>query len=111
MLGTLRTSRKHANLRRNAKVAAVVWDVEFSIQIEGTFDEPVDAEQERLRSFFASEFPWEARGRAGRPNHVFFRITPAWARYSDFGDEPPRVLTLDFATGTETRKTWPVVSR
>ena len=110
VMGTLRTSRKFTNLCRNSKVAVVVWDVEFSIQIEGTFDEPVGAEQERLRNVFASEFPWEARKRASRPGHVFFRITPTWARYSDFSDEPPRVLTLDFATETETRGTWPVIS-
>ena len=70
----------------------------------------VGADQERLRSFFAAEFPREARLRASWPNHFFFRITPAWARYSDFTDEPPRVLTLDFVTDTETRGTWPVTS-
>lgn len=110
VMGTLRTSRKYANLGRNPNVAVVIWDDELSIQIEGTFDEPVGADQERLRSFFAAEFPREARLRASRPNHFFFRITPAWARYSDFTDEPPRVLTLDFATETETRGTWPVTS-
>lgn len=109
VMGTLRTSRKWANLQRNPAVAVVVWDDEFSIQIEGTFDEPVGSDQDRLRSFFAAEFPREARLRAGRASHVYFRITPSWVRYSDFSDEPPRVLTLDFAGEIETRDTWPVV--
>ncbi|MGI9016502.1 MAG: pyridoxamine 5'-phosphate oxidase family protein [Euzebya sp.] len=110
VMGTLRTSRKSANLRHSPAVAVVIWGYEFSIQIEGTFDEPVGADQDRLGSFFAAEFPNEARLRAGRPAHFFFRVTPAWARYSDFTDEPPRVLTLDFTTETETRAFWPIIS-
>lgn len=110
VMGTLRTSRKYANLRRHPSVAVVVWGQEFSIQIEGTFDEPAGAGQERLRNLFSTELPSEAERRAGRPNHVFFSITPAWARYSDFTDEPGRVVTLDFASETETRGTWPVIS-
>ena len=110
VMGTLRSSRKYANLQRNPNVALVIWDDDFSIQIEGAFDEPVGVDQERLRRFFSAEFPREARLRATRPNHLFFRITPAWARYTDLTDEPPPVLTLDFATESETRETWPVTS-
>ncbi len=110
VMGTLRTSRKYANLLRNSNTAIVIWDEEFSLQIEGTFDEPIGADLENLQSLFAAEFPKEARLRASRPNHTFFRITPTWARYSDFSDEPPHVLTLDFTNETETRQTWPVTS-
>lgn len=110
VMGTLRTSRKYANLRRRPDVAVVIWGNEYSIQIEGTFDEPVGAGQDRLRSFFATEFPSEARLRAGRPNHFFFRVRPTWARYSDFTDQPPPVLTLDFENATETRATWPIIA-
>ena len=110
VMGTLRTSRKSANLDRNPEVAVAIWDDDFSIQIEGTFDEPVAADQEWLERFFATEFPREARLRAGRPSHFFFRITPSWARYTDLTDEPPRVLTLDFGSETETRETWPVIT-
>lgn len=109
VMGTLRTARKCRNLRRNPNVAVVIWDDDFSIQIEGTFDEPAGGDEERLRNSFAAEFPKEARIRAGRPNHFYFRITPSWARYTDLSDEPPRVLTLDFSTETETRGTWPVI--
>ena len=109
VMGTLRTSRKYANLRRHPLVAVVVWDYEASIQLEGTFREVDGAEQDRLRELFTAELPREAALRAGRPNHFFFTITPHWARYSDFTDEPPRVLTLDFTTETETRQTFPVL--
>lgn len=109
VMGTLRTSRKYANLLERPAVAVVIWDVEFSIQIEGVFDEPAGADQDALRDFFSSEFPWEASRRAGRPAHTFFRVTPTWARYSDFSDDPPRLLTLDFAAETETRGTWPPI--
>lgn len=110
VMGTLSTSRKVANLRRNPKVAVLVWAHEFSIQIEGVFDEPADDDLQRLSQRFADEFPREATVRRGRPSHLYFRITPTWARYTDFSDEPARVLTLDFNAGTETRGTWPVVS-
>ncbi len=110
VMGTLRTSRKYSNLQRNRHVAVVIWDDDFSIQIEGTFDEPTGGDQERLRRFFAGEFPKEATLRAARVNHSYFRITPAWARYTDLTDEPPRVSTLDFVTETETRQAWPVIS-
>lgn len=109
VMGTLRTSRKYANLTRNHQVAVVIWDHEMSIQVEGRFDEPEGAEEERLRTHFATELPREAQLRAGRPNHLFFRITPTWTRYSDFTDEPPRVLTLDFINQTETRDIFPVI--
>jgi hypothetical protein len=110
VMGTLQTSRKYANLQRNPKVAVLVWDSLFSIQIDGIFDQPGGLDLERLRDFFANEQPLEARIRAGRPAHLFFRIRPLWARYSDFMYEPGRVLTLDFERRTETRGTWPVVS-
>jgi len=109
VMGTLRTSRKYTNLQRNPEVAFVVWDDDFSIQIEGRFDEPVGTDQERLAHFFASEFPKEALIRADRPQHVYFRITPTWARYTDLSDDPPRVLTLDLASAGETRSSWPVI--
>jgi len=95
-MGTLRTSRKIVNLRRNPKVAVLIWDDEFSIQIEGLFDEPTGADLERLRTCFANEFPHEFLIREGRPNHLFFRITPVWARYSDFTDEPGRGIDPRF---------------
>lgn len=110
VMGTLHTSRKFANLRSNAKVAVLVWDSLFSIQIDGVYDEPGNADLGRLRDAFDHEFPLEARIRSGRPAHRYFRIRPEWARYTDFMDEPARVLTLDFARGTETRGTWPVIA-
>ena len=109
VMGTLHTSRKFANLRRNSKVAVLIWDSLFSIQIDGAFDQPSGPDLERLRDFFANENPLEARIRGGRPAHVYFRIKPVWARYSDFMDEPGRVLTIDFVHRTEVRSTWPVV--
>lgn len=110
VMGTLRTSRKFANLTRNPKVAVLIWDFEYSIQIEGLFDEPADAELERVRTCFAREFPREMTIRQDRAAHRFFRITPQWMRYSDFTCEPGLVSTLDFMRQTATRNTWPVVA-
>lgn len=109
VLGTLRTSRKYANMQRNPLVAVLIYDDIFALQIEGRMDEPSGPELERLRQVFATEFPLEFRIREGRPNHVFFRLTPAWARHSDFTDEPGRLTTLDFSRGTVTRSAWPAL--
>lgn len=70
VMGTLRTSRKSANLDGNPEVAVAIWDDDFSIQIEGTFDEPVAADQEWLQRFFATEFPREARHRGSSSSGV-----------------------------------------
>ncbi|MEL7155459.1 MAG: pyridoxamine 5'-phosphate oxidase family protein [Actinomycetota bacterium] len=110
VMGTLRTSRKYVNLTANDRVALVIWDYELSIQIEGRFDIPTGADEERLRAQFTAELPREAELRTGRPNHLYFRVTPHWARVSDFSDEPPRVLTIDFLEETETRGTFPVIA-
>ena len=109
VLGTLRTSRKYANLAVNDRVALVIWHYELSIQIEGRFDEPTGSEAQGLRDYFFHELPREAELRAGRPNHTFFRVTPTWIRCSDFSVEPPRVVTLDFVEQSETRQTFPVI--
>ncbi len=109
VMGTLTTSRKYRNLVANDQVALVLWHYELSIQIEGRVDLPTGADQDRLRTQFTAELPREAALRAGRPRHVFFRVVPTWARCSDFSDEPPRVLTLDFVNELETRERFPVV--
>lgn len=113
VMGTLSVSRKFANLGRNSKVAVLIWDSELSIQIEGTFDQPAGPVQDRLRDLFTREFPENARIRATRGprlGHVYFRIVPRWARYSDFTDVPGHVLTLDFAARTERREPWPAAT-
>lgn len=112
VMGTLRTSRKYANFRHNTKSAALIWGNEFSIQIEGDFEQPSCMGQDRLRDLFAHEFPENARIRATRGQrfgHVYFCIVPNWIRYSDFTDVPGHVLTLDFVARTEKREPWPVV--
>lgn len=114
VMGTLAVSRKYANLERNAKVAVLIWDNEFAIQIEGAFEQPSGNGQDRLRELFTYEFPENARIRSARGSdlgHVYFRIVPSWVRYSDFSEVPGRVLTLDFSARTEKREPWPVVRR
>ena len=110
VFGTLTSSRKYANLQSNAQVAFLIWDEMHSLQIEGVVDELAGSDLERLAGLFAGEFPHEARVRAGRARHRFHRIVPHWVRYTDFTEEPGRVLTIDLRSRTEVLGNWPVTS-
>jgi pyridoxine/pyridoxamine 5'-phosphate oxidase len=81
---TLGTSRKAQNLRRDARIALVVgWDEEQTVQLEGTTDEPRDAELAHLKAAYFARFP-DGPERESWPDITYFRVRPTWARYSDF---------------------------
>lgn len=55
---TLESTRKHANLRRDPRIALVIgWDAEKSAQIEGVADFPSGVELERIRAVYFAAFP------------------------------------------------------
>lgn len=81
---TLSTTRKAINLRRDARIALVIgWDEEQTVQLEGIADEPTDSELARLKRVYFERFP-EGPERERWPDITYFRVRPAWARYSDF---------------------------
>lgn len=81
---TLSTTRKAINLRRDARIALVIgWDEEQTVQLEGIADEPTGSELARLKRVYFERFP-EGPERERWPDITYFRVRPAWARYSDF---------------------------
>lgn len=89
---TLDTTRKIANLRRDPRIALVVgWDEEQTAQIEGTADEPGEAELRRLKAVYFAAFP-DGPTREAWPGITYVRVRPTWIRYSDFRGAQPRVV-------------------
>jgi sulfate adenylyltransferase large subunit len=81
---TISTSRKGANLRRDARIALVVgWDEEQTVQIDGIADEPKGAELERLKAVYFQVYADGVERQAWK-DITYVRVRPKWIRYSDF---------------------------
>jgi PPOX class probable F420-dependent enzyme len=94
---TLATTRKAHNLRRDPRVAVVIggWDRETTAQIEGVADFPTGGELDRVRACYFEAYP-DGRARMAWPGITYVRVTPRWARWSDFTQRPPRIVELAF---------------
>lgn len=91
---TVATSRKYRNLRADPRVALVIgWEHEITVQIEGVADVPVGDELERVRACYFAAHP-DGRERLAWPGITHFRVRPTWVRYSDFTQNPPRIVEL-----------------
>jgi pyridoxine/pyridoxamine 5'-phosphate oxidase len=90
---TLETTRKYANLRADPRIALVIgWD-EVTAQIEGVADFPTAGELDRIRACYFLAYP-EGRERLAWPGITHVRVRPTWVRYSDFTQDPPRIVEL-----------------
>ena len=97
VVDTLDDTRKAANLRRDARVSAVIgWDREMTAQIEGVADFPDGDELERIRAVYFQAHP-DGRDRLAWPGLVHVRIRPRWIRWSDFGQRPPFIFESEVA--------------
>jgi hypothetical protein len=97
---TLEGSRKTINLRQNAAAALVIGPAdsasERTVQLEGTADEPTGADLERLLELYFARFP-DGRARQVRPGITYWRVRPAWLRYSDYSVDPPEIREFSSA--------------
>jgi len=94
---TVATTRKHANLRADPRIALVVgWDDAITVQLEGTADFPEGDELERIRAVYFVAYP-DGRDRLAWPGITHVRVRPTWVRYSDFTCDPPRIVELTAA--------------
>jgi general stress protein 26 len=81
---TIQTTRKCENLRRDPRIAVVVWRGDETLQLEGIADEPDEyARRALLETYFAAQ-P-EALGHCGWPGLTYFRVRPRWIRLSRYG--------------------------
>lgn len=91
---TLETTRKYRNLRADPRIALVIgWD-EITAQIEGFADFPTGRELDRIRECYFVAYP-DGRQRLAWPGITHVRVRPTWVRYSDFAQDPPRIVELD----------------
>lgn len=101
---TLQSTRKAENLRESPRIALVIggWAAgdERTVQYEGEADEPVGAERARITGIYYSVYP-DGRERAKWPGLTYFRVKPAWIRYSDYNQNPPEIV--EFHAGDLTR--------
>ena len=94
---TLSDTRKASNLRQNPKIALVIgWDEAQTAQCEGLADEPEGEELARIKRAYLARFP-DGVERERLPGITYFRVRPAWIRYSDFRQAEPVVVTFDTA--------------
>lgn len=81
---TLSSTRKAHNLRRDPRIALVIWDGEQTLQLEGLADEPSGEDLLRLKQIYLAAFP-DGVERERWPGITYVRVRPHWARFSDFG--------------------------
>ncbi len=89
------TSRKVANVRRDARVAVVVGGADgTTLQAEGVADLPRGATRDRCAAAYAAAFPQFAASLAD-DGIVVVRVVLSWARHGDFRGAVP--VTADVA--------------
>src|SRR5262249_20775007 len=81
---TLSSTRKAQNLRRDPRIALVIWDGEQTLQLEGSTDEPSGDDLQRLKPIYLAAFP-NGVERERWPGITYLRVRLHWARFSDFG--------------------------
>lgn len=92
---TLDTTRKHANLRRDPRIAFVIgWDDDETVQYEGVADEPRGEELDRLKAPYFARFP-DGPARQSWPGIAYVRTKPRWIRHSDYRGAEPRIVEFE----------------
>lgn len=92
---TLSTSRKHANLLRDPRIALVIgWDQARTVQYEGRADRPEGEALDRAKANYFARFS-DGRDRERWPEIAYWIIRPTWIRYSDFTVQPAKILSWD----------------
>jgi general stress protein 26 len=92
---TTEDTRKYKNLRADPRIALVIgWDDEITAQIEGVADFPTGDDLDRIRECYFVAYP-DGRERLSWPGITHVRVRPTWVRYSDFTEDPPRIVEID----------------
>ena len=61
--------------------------------MEGPADEPTGDDLARLLRLYLARFP-DGRERQQMPDITYWRVRPAWIRFSDFSVSPPRTVEV-----------------
>ena len=87
---TVTTTRKAANLRREPRIAMVMWHEAATAQIEGIADEPTGDELARIKKIYFATFA-DGPTRESWPDITYFRVRPTFIRHSDFAGAEPHI--------------------
>lgn len=88
IIDTSNTTRKYANLKKNPRVAvAFGWEAQDTVQYEGVAQELTVKAREKYRRIFLTKHP-DAKKWDADPTTMYFKITPAWIRYTAMDQEP-----------------------
>jgi general stress protein 26 len=96
--GSFSTSRKNSNIRRDARVSVVVgWDnvKKQTVQIEGLAVVLQDEERRVAEERHCRKNADSCRF-MGNLKQEYFKVSPAWIRYSDFSQDPQEVWEVIF---------------
>src|SRR4051794_27549260 len=74
---TLESTRKAQNLRRDARIAVVVWEGEQTLQLQGLADELAGEDLLRLKQVYLAAFP-DGAERQSWPGICYWRVRPRW---------------------------------
>ncbi len=87
---TLERTNKAQNLRRDPRVAVVLWHGAVTAQLEGGASEPTGERKARAVAAYLDRFS-DGHERVGLPGLTYFTIEPRWVRWTDFGTTPETV--------------------
>ncbi|MFK0329812.1 pyridoxamine 5'-phosphate oxidase family protein [Rhizobium sp. NPDC090275] len=95
VFSAFKETRKFGNLAERPCVAFVVgWDDNITVQYEGEATRVAAADIEEYQEAYLGSLP-AAREFIER-GAVIFKATPRWIRYSDFNQEPPELIEIQF---------------
>lgn len=94
---TVASSRKYANILKNAYVALVIgWDDETTVQYEGRAEVLGDhAEADKYREIYYSAWPDGRERTESWAGLVHIKIMPEWIRFSNFNN-PVKIEEIRF---------------
>ncbi|MEO7208016.1 MAG: pyridoxamine 5'-phosphate oxidase family protein [Steroidobacteraceae bacterium] len=95
LFDTVTQPRKHQNLLKNPRVAFVIgWEHDRTVQYEGLAELPAEAELPEVQATYFNRYP-DGPTRLTGPGLVYWRVRPAWIRYSNLSVNPPIVQEWD----------------
>ncbi len=99
IFGTFCTTRKYANLKCNPSVSIVIGldeRLNKTIQIEGTAQEAATLLQAKEWQSLQLKKNPASKKYASHQHQRYFKITPAWMRYSDFSKTTEEIFEVHF---------------
>jgi len=91
IFGTVKTSRKYANSKKNPRVAWVIGcTTEVAVQHEGSARELEEEELARYQQTYFAKFT-DGPERLTWPGITYFVVRPKWVRYCDYNPGTRRI--------------------